>query len=324
MTVSRRTLLQALAASISGSALHVSAQSYPAKPVRIVVPFTPGGSNDVLGRVLAQKLGEIWNQSVIVENKPGASGNIGADLVAKSPPDGLNLLIAANNILAMNSALFSKMPFDPMKDLQSVTLLGWVPVVLVARSTLNVGTVSELVELARKQPGGLTYASSGLGSPQHLSAELFKSLAHVNIVHVPYKGAAPGITDMLGGQVDMMFGAINSLLPHIRSGKLKALGIAGKSRLRSMPDVPTIAESVPGYESDIWIGLSAPAGMRPEVLQKINRDVRTVLSMPDVKEKLAEQGIDAAPTSSAEMAKLVTADAARWAGLVREAGIKAD
>lgn len=324
MTLSRRTLLQALAASISGSALHVSAQSYPAKPVRIVVPFTPGGSNDVLGRVLAQKLGEIWNQSVIVENKPGASGNIGADLVAKSPPDGLNLLIAANNILAMNSALFSKMPFDPMKDLQSVTLLGWVPVVLVARSTLNVGTVSELVELARKQPGGLTYASSGLGSPQHLSAELFKSLAHVNIVHVPYKGAAPGITDMLGGQVDMMFGAINSLLPHIRSGKLKALGIAGKSRLRSMPDVPTIAESVPGYESDIWIGLSAPAGMRPEVLQKINRDVRTVLSMPDVKEKLAEQGIDAAPTSSAEMAKLVTADAARWAGLVREAGIKAD
>lgn len=324
MTLSRRTLLQALAASISGSALPVSAQNYPAKPVRIVVPFTPGGSNDVLGRVLAQKLGEIWNQSVIVENKPGASGNIGADLVAKSPPDGLNLLIAANNILSMNSALFSKMPFDPMKDLQSVTLLGWVPVVLVARSTLNVGTVAELVDLSRKQPGGLTYASSGLGSPQHLSAELFKSLAHVNIIHVPYKGAAPGITDMLGGQVDMMFGAINSLLPHIRSGKLKALGVAGKSRLHSMPDIPTIAESIPGYESDIWIGLSAPSGMRPDVLQKINRDVRTVLRMPDVKEKLAEQGIDAAPTSPAEMAKLVTADAARWVRLVREAGIKAD
>ncbi len=321
----RRRLLQALAAVFTTLPAHIAfAQNYPAKPVRIVVPFTPGGSNDVLGRVLAQKLGELWGQTVIVDNKPGASGNIGADAIAKSPPDGLNLLIAANNILTMNSALFSKMPFNPTKDLESVSLLGWVPVVLVARSTLNVNSIGELLELARKKPGSLTYASSGPGSPQHLSAELFKSLARVDIVHIPYKGAAPAITDLLAGQVDVQFGAINSLLPHIRSGKLKALGVAGRKRLPSMPDVPTISEAVAGFESDIWVGLSAPAGIPAGILEKINRDVRTLLKMPDVRETLAEQGIEAAPTSAAEMRQLVHADLARWTRVVREAGIKAE
>ncbi len=324
MTFSRRMLLQAVTASAAFAAFSVFAQSYPSKPVRIVVPFTPGGSNDVLGRLLAQKLGDLWGRTVIAENKPGASGNIGADLVAKSAPDGLNLLIAANNILSMNSAVFSKMSFNPVKDLESVSLLGWVPVVLVARATLNIGSITELLDMARKQPGSMTYASAGLGSPQHLSAELFKSLAGVSIVHVPYKGAAPAVIDMLGGQVDLMFGAINSLLPHIRSGKLKALGVAGKQRLPSMPDVPTIAEAVPGFESDIWVGLSAPAGVPADIIDKINRDVRTVLSMSDVKEKLAEQGIEAVPSSSAEMGKLVSADLARWTRVVREAGIKAE
>lgn len=324
MTFSRRMLLQAVTASAAFAAFRVFAQSYPSKPVRIVVPFTPGGSNDVLGRLLAQKLGDLWGRTVFAENKPGASGNIGADFVAKSAPDGLNLLIAANNILSMNSAVFGKMPFNPVKDLESVSLLGWVPVVLVARTTLNIGSITELLDMARKQPGSMTYASAGLGSPQHLSAELFKSLAGVSIVHVPYKGAAPAVIDMLGGQVDLMFGAINSLLPHIRSGKLKALGVAGKQRLPSMPDVPTIAEAVPGFESDIWVGLSAPAGVPADIIDKINRDVRTVLSMSDVKEKLAEQGIEAAPSSSAEMGKLVSADLTRWTRVVREAGIKAE
>lgn len=324
MTFSRRMLLQAVTASAAFAAFRVFAQSYPSKPVRIVVPFTPGGSNDVLGRLLAHKLGDLWGRTVIAENKPGASGNIGADFVAKSAPDGLNLLIAANNILSMNSAVFGKMPFNPVKDLESVSLLGWVPVVLVARATLNVGSITDLIDMARKQPGSMTYASAGLGSPQHLSAELFKSLAGVSIDHVPYKGAGPAVIDMLGGRVDLMFGAINSLLPHIRSGKLKALGVAGKQRLPSMPDVPTIAEAVPGFESDIWVGLSAPAGVPADIIDKINRDVRTVLSMSDVKEKLAEQGIEAAPSSAAEMSKLVNADLARWARVVREAGIKAE
>lgn len=324
MTFSRRMLLQAVTASAAFAAFRVFAQDYPSKPVRIVVPFTPGGSNDVLGRLLAQKLGDLWGRAVIAENKPGASGNIGADVVAKSAPDGLNLLVAANNILSMNSAVFGKMPFNPVTDLESVSLLGWVPVVLVARATLNIGSITELLDMARKQPGSMTYASAGLGSPQHLSAELFKSLAGVSIVHVPYKGAAPAVIDMLGGQVDLMFGAINSLLPHIRSGKFKALGVAGKQRLPSMPDVPTIAEAVPGFESDIWVGLSAPAGVPAEIIDKINRDVRTVLSMSDVKEKLAEQGIEAAPSSSAEMGKLLSVDLARWTRVVREAGIKAE
>lgn len=325
MTFGRRRLLQVLAGlAMPTLARAALAQGYPSRQVRIVVPFTPGGSNDVLGRVLAQKLGELWNQTVIVDNKPGASGNIGADTVAKSPPDGLSLLIAANNILSMNSALFRKMPFNPEKDLESVSLLGLVPVVLVARSSLNVTSIDAMLDIARKKPGGLTYASSGLGSPQHLSAELFKSLTKVDMVHIPYKGAAPAITDLLAGQVDVMFGAINSLLPHIRSGKLKPLGVAGRKRIPSMPDVPTIAEAVPGFESDIWVGLSAPAGTPADIVNKINRDVRTVLGMADVKEKLMEQGIEPAPSRPAEMAKLVSADSARWTRVIQEAGIKAD
>lgn len=322
MTLDRRKAMQLLAAFTTLSSLQALAQSFPSKPVKIVVPFTPGGSNDVLGRVLAQKLGEMWSQTVVVDNKPGASGNIGADAVAKSAPDGTSLLIAANNILTMNSALFSKMPFNPTKDLESISLLGWVPVVLVVRSSRNIGSISELIEVARKNPGGLTYASSGLGSPQHLSAEMFRTLAKVNMVHVPYKGAAPAITDLLSGQVDLMFGAINSLLPHIRSGKLKAIGVAGGKRLPSMPDVPTVAEFVPGFESDIWIGLSAPTGMPADIRDKLNRDVRTVLGMPDVKEKLLEQGIEPASSSPAEMTKLVNSDLVRWTQVVRDAGIK--
>jgi tripartite-type tricarboxylate transporter receptor subunit TctC len=322
MIVDRRQALKVLGALSTLPSWNAFAQSYPGKPVRIVVPFTPGGSNDVLGRVLAQKLAEMWGQTVVVDNKPGASGNIGADAVAKSAPDGLSLLIAANNILSMNSALFSKMPFNPTKDLESISLLGWVPVVLVMRSSRNIGSISELIDAARKNPGGLTYASAGLGSPQHLSAELFRTLTKVNMVHVPYKGAAPAITDMLSGQVDLMFGAINSLLPHIRSGKLKAIGVAGAKRLTSMPDVPTVAEFVPGFESDIWIGLSAAAGIPADVRDKINRDVKAVLAMPDVKEKLLEQGIEPAPSSPAEMTKLVTSDLARWTQVVRDAGIK--
>jgi tripartite-type tricarboxylate transporter receptor subunit TctC len=324
MPLSRRRMVHALGGLALPAAWSANAQSYPGKPVRIVVPFTPGGSNDVLGRVLAQKLGEAWGQTVVVENKPGASGNIGADLVAKSPADGLNLLIAANNILTMNSAMFSKMPFNPVKDLESVSLLGWVPVVLVVRTSLGVSSVRELIEASKKKQGGLVYASSGMGSPQHLSAELFRSLAKIDMVHVPYKGAAPAITDLIAGQVDMMFGAINSLLPHIKSGRLTALGVTSAKRIQVLPNVPTVAETVPGYESDIWIGLSTAAGTPPDIVNKVNRDVRTVLRMPDVKEKLAEQGIEAAPSTPAEMAKLVSSDLARWTKVIQDAGIKAD
>lgn len=325
MNVPRRFALAALGTAAMAAAVPGLAQTAAAKQVRIVVPFTAGGSNDVLARVLAQKLGEIWGQTVIVENKAGASGNIGAEFVAKSPADGTTLLIAANNVMSMNAALYSKMPLNPQKDLDPVSLLGTVPVVLVVRSTLDVKSLQELIALARSKPGGLSYASSGVGTPQHLSAELFKSMTKTDIVHVPYKGAAPAITDLIGGQVDLMFGAINSLLPHLRSGKLKALAVAGTKRVRALPDVPTVAEAgVPGYESDIWLGLAAPARTPGDVIERINRDVRKVMAMPDVVEKLAEQGIEPLTSSPTEMSKLVASDFARWSKVIKDAGIRAD
>jgi tripartite-type tricarboxylate transporter receptor subunit TctC len=325
MNVPRRFALAALGTAAMAAAVPGLAQTAATKQVRIVVPFTAGGSNDVLARVLAQKLGELWGQTVIVENKAGASGNIGAEFVAKSPADGTALLIAANNVMSMNAALYSKMPINPQKDLDSVSLLGTVPVVLVVRANLHVTSVQELIALARSKPGGLSYASAGVGTPQHLSAELFKSMTRTDIVHVPYKGAAPAITDLIGGQVDLLFGAINSLLPHLRSGKLKALAVAGTKRVRALPDVPTVAEAgVPGYESDIWLGLAAPAHTPGDMVERINRDVRKVMALPDVIDKLAEQGIEPLTSSPAEMAKLVASDAARWSKVIKEAGIRAD
>ena len=325
MPVPRRFTLAALGAAATVYVFPAWAQPGSTRQARIVVPFTAGGSNDVLARVLAQKLGELWNQTVIVENKAGASGNIGAEFAAKSPPDGSTLLIAANNVMSMNAALYSKMPINPQQDLDPVSLLGTVPVVLVVRPSLNITSVQELVALARSKPGGLSYASSGVGTPQHLSAELFKSMTKTDIVHVPYKGAAPAVTDLIGGQVDLQFGAINSLLPHLHSGKLKALAVAGARRVRSLPDVPTVAEAgVPGYESDIWLGLAAPARTPGAVIERINRDVRKVMAMHDVIEKLAEQGIEPQTSSPAEMAKLVASDFSRWSKVIKDAGIRAE
>jgi tripartite-type tricarboxylate transporter receptor subunit TctC len=304
--------------------LSAAAQAFPSKPIKIVVPFTPGGSNDVLARAIGDKLSASFSQPVVVDNKPGASGNIGSDLVAKAPPDGYTLLIAANNIMSMNPALFAKMPFNSVKDFESVTLLGVVPVVLAVNAdAVKATSVKELVALAKAKPGGMRYASSGKGSPQHLSAELFKSMTGTDIVHIPYKGAAPAVTDLVGGHVEMQFGAINSLLPHIKSGKLRALGVASAQRVPSLPDVPTISEAgVQGYESDIWIGLVAPAKTPTPIVNLLNAEIKKALAAPDVRQKLAEQGIEPKTSSPSEMAKLVTDDLKRWSRVVKDAGIQ--
>lgn len=298
-------------------------QTYPSKPIRIVVPFTPGGSNDVLARAIGEKLSASLGQPVVVDNKPGASGNIGSDSVAKSPADGYTLLIAANNVMSMNPALFAKMPFDSVKDFEPITLLGVVPVVLAINPEVKVTSVKELVAAAKAKPGGLRYASSGKGSPQHLSAELFKSMTGTDIVHIPYKGAAPAVTDLLGGHVEMQFGAINSLLPHVKAGRLRALGVAGAQRVSALPDVPTIAEAgVAGYESDIWIALVAPAKTPPAIVNLLNAEVRKALAAPDVQQKLSEQAIEPRTSSPAALAKLVSDDLKRWSRVVKDAGIQ--
>lgn len=323
-SATRRSLFAVAALVITTMGQTASAQeNYPARPVTLVVPFTPGGSNDVIARVIGQRLGQIWHQPVIVDNKAGAAGSIGTDHVAKAAPDGYKLLITNNNTMSINPVLVPITPYVVARDFAQITQLGVVPVVLVVNANVKAKSVKELIDLAKASPGKLSYASSGSGSPQHLSAELFKSMTGTSIAHIPYKGAAPAITDMLAGQVDLQFGAINSLLPHIRSGKLRALAVGGTRRAALLADVPTMAEAgLPRYDSEIWLGLAAPAGTPPALIQRINADVAKVLEEPAVKDKLAEQGIETRPTTPQEMTRLVENDTARWASVIKNAGIK--
>lgn len=298
------------------------AQDFPSKPIRIIVPLPPGGSNDVLARLLGAKMSETFGQPVIVENRPGAAGNIATDYLAKSPPDGYTLGIAPNQTVAVNPVLYPKLPFDVVRDLEGVSMLGRVPMVLVVSSKVKANTVAELIAQAKAAPDTLTYASAGSGSPQHMAAEVFKSMTGTRLTQIPYKGSAPALIDVLGGTVDVMFCPINSALPHIRSGKLRALGTTGTQRLGLLNGVPTIAETVPNYESDIWIGLVTPAKTPPAIVTKLNTELRRVLTLPDVKDKLAEQGIYAESSSAADFTKLIASDQKRWAAVIKAADIK--
>ena len=297
-----------------------AAQAYPAKPIKIIVPFTPGGGNDVLARLIAQKLTDSWGQPVIVENKTGAAGNIGADAAAKSPADGYTLLVAANNILSINPSINDGTPFDPVKDFAPITLIGAIPVLLATTPTLEAKSVKELIALGKAKPGALSYGSAGLGSPQHLSAELFASMASIKMQHVPYRGATPLVTDLLSGQIQLAFGAINSMIELVRTGKLRALGVATSKRLSYLPDVPAIGEELHGYETDIWIALVAPAGTPSAVVSKINGEVKKILAMPDVRERLSAQAIEPKTSAPEELAGLIKSDLSRWAQVIKATG----
>ena len=300
----------------------VYAQDYPVKPIHIIVPLPPGGSNDVLARLLGQKMSEAFGQPVIVENKPGAAGNIATDYVAKSAPDGYTIAIAPSQTVSVNPVLYPKLPFDAIKDLEGVSLLGRVPMVLVVSSRVAANSVAELIAQAKAGPDKLSYASAGSGSPQHMAAEVFKSMTGTRLTQIPYKGSAPALVDVLGGNVDVMFCPINSALPHIRSGKLRALGTTGTQRLVLLPGVPTIAETVSGYESDIWIGMVAPAKTPPAIIAKLNAELRRSLALPEVQSKLAEQGIYAESSAAGEFTKLIATDQKRWAGVIKAANIQ--
>jgi tripartite-type tricarboxylate transporter receptor subunit TctC len=298
------------------------AQDYPNKPIRIIVPLPPGGSNDVLARLLGAKMSESFGQPVVVENRPGAAGNIATDFLAKSPADGYTIGIAPNQTVAVNPVLYPKLPFDVVRDLEGVSMLGRVPMVLVVSPKVTAKTVGELIAQAKAAPDTLTYASAGSGSPQHMAAEVFKSMTGTRLTQIPYKGSAPALIDVLGGTVDVMFCPINSALPHIRSGKLRALGTTGTERLALLNGVPTIAETVPSYESDIWIGMVTPAKTPPAVVAKLNAELRRALTLPDVKDKLAEQGIFAESSSAAAFTRLIASDQKRWAAVIKAADIK--
>jgi tripartite-type tricarboxylate transporter receptor subunit TctC len=320
----RRQIIGLAAAAMSLPTL-AQTSSFPQRPVRIVVPYTTGGSNDVIARLLAQQLQEAWGQPVVVENKPGAAGNIGSSDIAKSAPDGHSLLLTNINIVSMNPGLIANMPFDPQKDFAPISLLGTTALALVVHPSVSANNVRELIDLARKAPGRLNYASSGNGSPQHMSAEMFKAMTKTSLTHIPYKGAAPAVNDLLAGQVQVTVGVVNQLLPHIRAGKLKALGVTSRKRLAQMPDVPTLDEAgVPGYESEIWLGLAAPAGTPPAIIEQINQAVRKAMATADVVTKLQSQGIDVLVSSPDQMRQRGLEDLKRWGDIIRTAGIKVD
>ena len=304
---------------------HAQAQDFPNKPIRIVVPLPPGGSNDVLARLLGQKMSEAFNQPVVVENKPGAAGNIATEFMSRVEADGYTIAVAPNQTVAVNPVLYPKLPFDVLRDLQGISMMGRVPMVLVVSSKVTAASVSELIAQARAAPDRFTYASAGAGSPQHMAAEVFKSMTGTRLTQIPYKGSVPALTDVLAGIVDVMFCPINSALPHIRSGRLRALASTGLKRLDTLlPGLPTIAETVPNFESDIWIGMVAPAKTPQPIINKLNAELRRSLELPDVRAKLAEQGIYAETSTPAEFTALIAADQKRWAAVIKAANIVPD
>lgn len=296
---------------------------YPAKPVRFVVPITPGGSNDVVARAIAQKLSETWGQPVVVENRPGASMNLGADLVAKSAPDGYTWLLGANNIFVTNPHV-SRVPFDVFKDFTPITEVASVPFVMALNNAVPAKTVAEFVAYAKANPGKVNFASSGNGSPQQLAAEMLSHLAGLKMEHVPYKGAIPAITDLIGGRVQLFIGAVNSLAPQAKDGKLRIIAGAGAKRFTAFPDLPAIAETVPGFGLDVWLGVFMPAGVPKDIVARVNKDIHTALHAPEVKTSLAAQGLEIVTSTPETLGAMVRDDYARWGKVIRDANIKAD
>ena len=302
------------------------AQSWPQKPVRVIVPFAPGGASDLMPRLVGEKLGVMWGQPVLIENRPGAAGNIGMEAGAKSPPDGYTLLLAPNGNLVVNPHMYSKLAYDVFKDLTPVTRIASVQNVLVVHPDVPAQTFKEFVALARAKPGTLNFSSPGNGSQAHVGVELLKLQLGLDLVHFPYQGVGPAMKDLLGGRIHLMLAQVPSALPHIKSGKLRALGVAGTAPLAALPEVPTIAAAagLPGYEAVSWYALMAPIGTPGEVVQKIYSDTAKSLRMPDVRERLAGMGAEPSGESPAELAKRIKIEYERWGEVVRKANIKAD
>jgi len=322
-----RTFLRALGALAVAFAANVHAQApYPNHPVRIVVPFPAGGTTDILARATAQKLTETLGQPFVVENRPGAAGNIGAEIVAKSPPDGYTMLMGTVGTHAINASLYEKMPYDHVKDFVPVVLVAGVPNVLVVHPSVPAKSVQELIAYAKANPGKLNFASSGSGTSIHLSGELFKTMTGVSMQHVPYKGSAPALADLTGGQVQLMFDNLPSALPLIKAGKLRALAVTSLARASALPDVPTVAESgLPGFEASSWFGLLAPAGTPKDVITKVNAEVAKWLATPEAKEKLAAQGaIVASGLTPDDFTRHIASETTKWQKVVKDSGAKVE
>lgn len=320
---SRRNGLKALAAAalaVTGIA-PAAAQTFPNKPINIIVPFSAGGTTDILARIVGQALGTELGQSVIIDNRPGAGGNIGGQAAARAPADGYTLFMGTVGTHAINAALYKKMPFDPIKDFAPLSRVANVPNLLVAHPSQPYKTVQELITYAKANPGMVNFGSSGSGSSIHLSGELFKSMAKVDMVHVPYKGSAPAVTDLLGNQIGIMFDNMPSAIQHVRSGKLRPIAVTTAKRSPELPNVPTIAEAgVPGYEATSWFGLWAPAGTPAPVLSKLHASLAKVLKDPAVIKKIGDQGGEVVIDTPAEFDAFIKAEAVKWGKVVKESG----
>ncbi|AEG92753.1 tripartite tricarboxylate transporter substrate binding protein [Ramlibacter tataouinensis] len=321
----RAMLLAALAAPLLASAQG----SFPSRPIVMVVPQAAGGTNDIVGRLVGQKLGEVLGASVAVENRPGAGGNVGTQHAARAPKDGHTLLMTISSSQAINPALYKNPGFDPVKDFRPISLIGAVPNVLLVNPAFPAKTLPELIALAKERPGQYSYASAGNGTLNHLLGEMLNSMAGIQLQHVPYKGVAPAMNDVLGGQLPMVFASLPSSLQHIKAGRLRALAVSGASRSPLLPEVPAVADFVPGYNGTLWIGLFAPAGVPPEVVSRLEEGMARALAAPDLREKLEQQGVEIAgaagkPVSAEQFARVLQDDLAKWARIVKTSGATVD
>ena len=296
--------------------------AYPQKPIRMVVPFPPGGGTDILARLFGQKMSETLGQQVIIDNRGGAGGTIGTDIAAKAPPDGYTLILVSGSH-AINPGLYPKLPYDSVNDFAPITQLATSPGILVVNPSLPVKSVKDLIALARAKPGQINYASAGSGTPPHLAGELFKVMAKIDMVHVPYKGNAPAFTDVIGGQVSLIFPTMPSAMPFIKSGRLRPIAVTSAKRSPAAPDIPTIAESgLPGYEATSWYGILAPARTPREIVARLHEVLVSIIGSPDMKDKLAAQGLDPVGNTPQQFAAVIKSEIAKWAKVVKASGAK--
>jgi len=319
----RLTVAAVLAVAVTTPPAH--AQNYPNKPVRIVVPFAPGGTTDILARLVGQRLNEALGHAVVIDNRPGANGALGTDMVAKSSPDGYTIVMGYLGSLAVNPHLYSKLPYDPMQDFAPITLVASTTQAIVMHPSLPVQSPKDLIALAKRQPGRIAYASAGIGAPSHLAGELFKMMAGIDLVHVPYKGSGAAMADLLGGHVAISFGGLAAAMPHVKSHRLRVLAVTGKARSPAMPQVPTVAESaLPGFDVSSWFGLLAPAGTPRDVVGRLHGEIVKVLKADDVRERLVADGAEVVANSPDEFAAYIKSELTKWGGVIKSARIRAE
>lgn len=323
------SLLKSAVAAAAAAALlatpAIAQDRYPSKPIRLVVPFPAGGSTDIIGRLVAQKLTERLGQSIVVDNRSGAGGTIGTDNAAKSPADGYTLLLSTTSTLAVAPAAYSKLPYDPVRDFAPVSLVAITPYLLVVNTGVKANTLAEFLALAKSQPGKLNYASAGNGTTTHLAMEMLKDVGGIDVVHVPFKGNAPAELAILGGEVQALFGSMPAILQQTKAGKMRPLAVGSSVRSPALPDVPTVAESgFPGFEATLWLGVSAPTGTPKPILDRLESELRAIVAMPDFRENLARNGADPISNTSAEFAKMIGNDLVRYGKAVKAANIKLD